>query len=318
MMTPFPWAPPKRDRSLITQSRMRRAAVWTRAVVALLVLPAIAHAQDGRTKLDTTFAFDKTGAVELDVTAGSIHITTWDKPSVHVVVGVTGGGEFDFDGNHSRLTLSGYARHNAKQWGVQCTLMVPTGARLRLSTVAAPISVTGVSGSISASSVSGLIDLADVSGNIDIDNVSGKIHVAGAPGEVHVSGVSSDIVIEGASGAVDVESVSGTVHMNKIRSSRVNVTNVSGSVAYDGWLDPQGLYDMESHSGWIALSVPPKSNAWVNVETFKGTVRNNYPDAVRRTEDPDDADTNYHYTLGKGGAKVRLETFSGQIQITSR
>jgi DUF4097 and DUF4098 domain-containing protein YvlB len=292
-------------------------------VLATVLRPAHARAQDARaqdarTKLDTTYAFNKTGAVELDLIAGAIRITSWDRPSIHVVATGTGGGAFDFDGNHSRFTLSGYTIGRSKQGSVNCEISVPAGTRLRLNSIAAPVTVVGMSGSVSVSSVSGAVEITGASGAIDVDNVSGKIHVAGAPTEVHVSGVSSDVTIEGATGSAEVESVSGMVRLNNMRTNRVNVTNVSGSVSYDGWLDPQGLYDMESHSGWIALALAPKSDAWVNVETFKGAVRNTYPDAVRKTEDPDEAETNYRYTLGKGGAKVRLETFSGKIQITSR
>jgi hypothetical protein len=285
---------------------------------ATILCAAPTYAQDGRTKLDTTFAFDKSGVVELDVTAGSIRIISWNRPSIHVVTTGTGGGMFEFDANHSRFTLSTYTNKRNQEGGVSCEIMVPSGTRLHLNSVAASISVTGVTGSVNVSSVSGAVEITKVSGVIEVDNVSGKIHIAEAPSEVHVTGVSSEVTLDGATGSADVESVSGAIHMNNMRTSWVNVTNVSGSVRYEGWLDPQGLYDMESHSGGIALSLAPKSNAWVNVETFKGAVGNTYPNAVRRAEDPEDLETNYRYTLGKGGAKVRLETFSGKVQITSK
>lgn len=300
---------------------------WVGVLTVCVGYAAPAHAQDTRTKIDTTTTFDKSGVLELDIVAGNVRVTTWDRPSVHVVANATGSAAFDVDVTRSRMTLNAYTtgwiplgdhvRMN-KEGRVDCNITVPAGVRVRITSVAAPVTVSGVSGPIDISNVSGAVDLTNVSGNVNVDNVSGKIHVSGAPGEMHVTGVSGDITLDGVVGVLDVESVSGAIRMNNVRSTRVNVNNVSGSVSYDGWLDPEGRYDMESHSGWIAMTIAPKANAWVNVETLKGSVRNTYPQSVRQTEEPDDAATVYRYTLGKGGAKVNLETFSGKVQITSR
>jgi hypothetical protein len=281
----------------------------------LVCIPAVMYGQDGLSALDTTLAFDKNGTVELEVITGSVRVTTWDRNMIRVHVTTTGKAVFDFDANRTRASLTDERRGAGS---VICEVTVPLAARVRVTSVAAPITITGIAGLASIHSVSGPVDVTGSPRRIDIENVSGKVHVAGTPAEVNINGVSSDISVEGATGRVNIESVTGPVRVAATRSPRINVTTVSGPLIYDGTFDPDGRYDMESHSGAVTLTLADKANATIEVETFSGTVKTSYPNATRRAEDPGEASTNFRYTLGLGGAKVNVTTFSGKVSITQK
>jgi DUF4097 and DUF4098 domain-containing protein YvlB len=267
-----------------------------------------------RRQIDTTFAFDTRGNIEIDAIGGSVRITGWNRSTIRVRVIGENGGTFELDADRSRVSL---VQQEVRRGTVRYEISAPTGIRVRVASVDATIAVTSIAGTVSATSVSGAIDIAGPTRRSEIETVSGRVQVGGAPTDVNVTTVSGGVVVEGATGAVRVESVSGAVQLRG-RPVRAEVSGVSGAISYEGSLNEKGRYTFESHSGGVQLTVAMPARVWLDVETYSGAVRVDVPNALRRPEASDDAKTRFRYTIGGGGARVRVESFSGRVTVGAR
>ena len=93
---------------------------------------------------------------------------------------------------------------------------------------------------------------------------------------------------------------------------------VSGDVAYAGTVDPAGRYDFHSHSGTVHLELPAGTNAALSMETFSGEIDRQFPLTLRpeaATSDRGRRPRRMEFTLGTGGPRINVETFSGDVVI---
>lgn len=309
--------------------RARHAALLGVCGVCMLgAVSTIAAAQgrsrtddEGMTKIDTTIAFAPTGSVDLELISGSMRVTTWDRNEVRVVANATGDARIEFDASRSHLSMeqSRHGRWGARDGGngtVTYQVTVPAGVRGTLGAVSGSIDVAGVRGGLEVSNVSGAVTVRDAGQSVSVDAVSGRINVANVQGDAHVESVSSGITIANVGGSLSAESVSGSIAMSGVRGARVRANSVSGQLDYTGAINPSGRYDFESHSGRVTLRLASNANALVSVNTFSGSVSSDYPGAVRRPGSDDDEGRTYGYTIGRGDARVHVETFSGTVLIT--
>lgn len=281
-----------------------------------------AAAQDsGFTKIDTTVAFSPSGSIDLELVAGSMTVTTWDRNEVRVVASATGDARIEFDASRSHIDMEQARRgrwgsRNGGDGTVTYQVTVPAGVRGTLGAVSGSIDVAGVRGGLEVSTVSGAVTVRDAGQSVSVEAVSGRVNVANVQGDAHVESVSSAITISNVSGSLSAESVSGSIAMSGVRGARVRANTVSGRMDYAGAINPAGHYDFESHSGRVTLRLASNASAAVSVNTFSGSVSSDYPGAVRRAGSDDDDGRTFEYTLGRGDARVRIETFSGTVLIT--
>jgi DUF4097 and DUF4098 domain-containing protein YvlB len=183
--------------------------------------------------------------------------------------------------------------------------------------VSGSINATGLRGAVDVSNVSGSVDLRDLGSSLNVEGVSGRITVANVTSDAHVENVSGRVSVSGVGGSVTAETVSGGIGVAGVRGDRVHVTTVSGDIDFAGSVAGSGRYEFETHSGDANLKLASNTQATVSVETFSGSVSNDFPGAVRRkNSDPDDDSTNYDFVINRGGGRVRVETFSGSVHIS--
>lgn len=290
---------------------------------ASALAPAVAAAQDeGVTKIDTTIAFASNGSIDLELIAGGMTVTTWDRNEVRIVANATGDARIELDASRSHIDMEQSRRghwgsRNGGDGTVTYQVTVPAGVRGTLGSVSGSIDVAGVRGGLEVSTVSGAATVRDVGESVSVEAVSGRVNIANVQGDAHVESVSSGITISNVSGSLSAESVSGSIEMTGVRGARVRANTVSGRLDYTGAINPSGHYDFESHSGRVTLRLASNASAAVGVNTFSGSVTSDYPGAVRRPGNDDDNDgRTYEYTLGRGDARIRVETFSGTVLIT--
>lgn len=174
-----------------------------------------------------------------------------------------------------------------------------------------------VCGSLDVSNVSGAVDVCDFGSSLSVEGVSGSITAANIGSDTRVENVSGRISITGAGGSVSAETVSGSIAVRGVRGDRVHATTVSGNIDFAGTVGPSGRYEFETHSGRTDLKLASNASAAISVETFSGSVSNDYPGATRRRNgDPDDDRTNFDYVIGSGQGRVRVQTFSGTVHIS--
>ncbi len=276
----------------------------------------------GVARIDTVVPFSSNGTVDLSLIAGTMKLSTWDRNQVRVVASTTGQPSLQFDASNSHVSLeqassSRRSRNGDDVGRATYEVTVPVGSHATLSAVSGSIDASGVRGPVEVSNVSGSVDVRDVGSSLSVEGVSGSITARNIGNDARVENVSGRISVAGVGGTASVETVSGSITIGGVRGDRVHATSVSGNIDFAGPVNGSGRYEFETHSGRTDLKLASNVNAAISVETFNGSVSNDYPGVTRRrNSDPDDDRTNFDYVIGRGEGRVRVQTFSGSVHIS--
>ena len=149
---------------------------------------------------------------------------------------------------------------------------------------------------------------------LDAKTVSGDVRGHGLRGELDIGTVSGDVQLNDlTAGTLDVASVSGEIDLDQVQAKNVSAETVSGDVTYIGDIADDGNYDFKTLSGDVVVTVPRQPDAQLSAVTFSGDFSSDFPtstDSRRRRH-------RYNATWGNGGARLDLESFSGDISIRS-
>ncbi|MEJ7812248.1 MAG: DUF4097 family beta strand repeat-containing protein [Gemmatimonadaceae bacterium] len=289
--------------------------------VAVAVHPAAAQRDRDRdrsrdeyaTRLDTTVALDRDGLVELAITSGSIIVTGWDRGEVRVRA-FSERGTIDFAATSSRVALDARPR-GGRMGDTHYEITMPVGARLQMRSISGELSARGVRGEVDARSTSGEIEIADVTRAMAA-TVSGSVRMLRVEGNVRVSTISGEVELQRVTGDVEAGTVSGEIAVSEARSRYVRAQTTSGSISFDGTVDPAGRYQFGSHSGSVHLTLPDSVGATLGVETFSGEIDSDFPMTLMPGERLSSTHgRRFEFKLGDGRARISAGTFSGEIQI---
>lgn len=269
-----------------------------------------------RSRIDTTFAFSKDGAVSLNVPSGEIIVRGWSDARVQVKA-TSDDANIRFDASGSRLTLetAGYRGHGDD---VRFEVTVPYGVHVAARAQSGDVSVRGTRGEVEVGSQSGDIVVEDV-GRLDVNSLSGDFQGARIRGDVEIHSVSGEARLSDVNGDIEIESVSGDITIDGAVSRYVRAHTTSGDVEYRGTIDPQGRYDLAAHSGDIGITIPESSSAQLTVSTWSGSIESDFPITLRPGEHGIGSAMAKRFTfeIGSGAARISLESFSGDININS-
>lgn len=313
--------------TLMTRTAHSGAAMLLALAVSSLLLPAAASAQrrdrwsddDGESRIDTTVAFSRNGTVGVTLPNGEIIVRGWDRAEVRIHA-TSEDGDIRFSlatsqvmnaGSSSRLTL-GMANGGSREGHFELT--VPYGARLSVHSQSADIDVRGTRGDVEANSQSGDMHVEDV-GRLDLGALSGDVQVRDVNGDAGVRTISGDFRLDGVKGDIDVETVSGEIEVRDATSKFVRAHSVSGDVTYVGTIDPAGRYELTTHSGEIQVTMPRAASAQIGVSTWSGSVDSDFPITLKPGEHGFGNAKRFTFDVGRGEARVSLESFSGDITI---
>ncbi|HYV05129.1 MAG TPA: DUF4097 family beta strand repeat-containing protein, partial [Blastocatellia bacterium] len=126
-------------------------------------------------------------------------------------------------------------------------------------------------------------------------SVSGDVHVTGVTGHLHASAVSGDVHIKDVSGSVSATSVSGDVNVDIARI--------------------EGAEDMKftTVSGDVTLSLPASLDADVDMSSFSGSIKTDFPVEIRSEKF---GSRNWaRGKLGEGSRRLRISTVSGDVSL---
>lgn len=293
------------------------------AAAMLAATPPGAHSQRDRdeyqSRIDTTFAFSRTGTVELQAGAGEIIVSGWSRDQVRVRA-TSERSALRLDASPSHLSL-GLRSPGSRSSDTRFEVTVPVGARVRANTSSGDIQITGSKGEVEARTQRGDIVVEDAAGSVELNALSGDIVTSAIAGELRVGVLSGDVRIRQVTGDVEVKTVSGGIDLRDARSRFVRVGSTSGDITFDGTVDPTGRYELQTHSGDIDLMLPANVGAQLTVSTFSGGIDSEVP-LVLIPGNQGGAGSHgkkFTFTLGRGGgARIIAETFSGDIMIRSR
>jgi len=195
---------------------------------------------------------------------------------------------------------------------VNYTLWIPDKASPEIKSISGDINIDAVGGAVKAHAVSGGVDILGASGNVDVNVVSGDIRLENVSGDVYLKAVSGSIEAARVKGSIQAETVSGRVRLEDVSEARtVRAKSLSGGIVYNGTIDAQGRYTLESHSGNVRMTIPAASAFDFNAKTFSGVIETDFPIEVSGKISPREI----RGVVGGGGADIKLSSFSGNIEL---
>ena len=175
---------------------MQRTFLLT-ALLLAAVMPAAAQSrrdrdEDYQSSIDTTFTFDKRGAISMSVGSGEIIVRTWNRDQIHVRAR-SERSVVRMDATPTRVSLD-LSRPRGGDTRFEVT--VPVGVRVSARATNGDISITGTKGGVEAKSQSGDLHIEDVAEMIDLGTFSGDITARGLSGNIDVSAISGDVELD--------------------------------------------------------------------------------------------------------------------------
>ena len=265
-------------------------------------------------RVDTTVAFSRGGTVELQLVNGEIIVNGWSRDQVRIrATSERSGLRLDASSGFITLGLRSGAGHSGD---TRFEVTVPVGTRVRANTTSGDIRITGSKGDVDARTQRGDVALEDVGSNVEVSAFSGDVDVTSVAGNLRVSVLSGDVQVRGVGGDVEVKTVSGEIDVRDARSRFVRASSTSGDITFEGVIDANGRYELETHSGDVDLTLPSSVGALLTVSTYSGGIESEFPLVLLPGTQGDSK--RFNFTLGRGGARITAESFSGDINIRSR
>lgn len=294
------------------------------AIVLALCACAGSTSVFGATPVDQTRALDARGHIEIDNLKGRIQVRGWDRNEVHITGSLgTGVEKLVIEGSGDHLEVRAQYPKQLGAWRgdrtgpTELLLQVPLRASLDIQSVSANVDVDGVApDDLGVDTVSGDIVVAAAPRHADINSVSGSQRVTINSDDVKVEAVSGAIDLRGRlNGEVHAETVSGRLSIDTAggRLQRLQAGTVSGGVDVRTALAEGGHIKAETVSGDIRLRLPRALSARVSGETFSGSLK---APGAHVKKDEFGPGSRFEQSYGNGSADVRMESFSGDAELS--
>jgi hypothetical protein len=171
--------------------------------------------------------------------------------------------------------------------------------------------VNDVGGDVQATSMTDDLTVSKVKGRAVVSAISGNITLREITEGIKATAVSGSVNVSDSSGRIEVVTTSDSVILTNLDSKDVIAKSTSGDVRFTGKIHEGGNYELESFSGEVLLMLSPESNFTVSAQTWNGSLNTEFPLQLSRS-------TGGNFltgTVGKGGADIRVKSFSGSVQI---
>jgi len=283
-------------------------------MVALFAPVVAAHAEE----IDRTLEMSEDGLVSVENVAGTVEFVTWDRAEVQVR-GEAGRSveEVEISSTSGGVQVRVVNRKGERRVdGTDLQLRIPEAASVEAETVSADITLKGSRGErVNLNSVSGDLEVEASPQRIDVQSVSGDVEFEGSVTRSSFETVSGEIVIVGASGEVRANTVSGDVTLEAGEVAQGRFEAVSGDLILSLSLADGGRLACDSMSGDVRLSLPSSQQAEFTAQSFSGSIHTDFGKSAQVSKGPG---VMLEHRAGENGAKIRLESFSGDISIRSR
>jgi DUF4097 and DUF4098 domain-containing protein YvlB len=284
-------------------------------VLAALLVPHTAMAAED---IDSSYDIPGDGLVRVENMAGSVSFTAWDRDEVHIRGRVADDvEEVDIETTSNGIRIQVRNKRNQRNIdGTQLHLKVPVGASIEAEGVSSDLSVGGSRGvSIMLTTVSGDVEVDAESERVELASVSGDVEFEGSAGRINAESVSGDVTLIGIREEVESSTVSGDITLEGEMISNGRFETVSGDLNLVLALAADGRLNCDAMSGDINLRLPGSQEAAFFAQTFSGTIQTEFGDPRQLSKSP--SGSTLKASTGDNGARVRLETFSGDISIRS-
>lgn len=287
---------------------------WICALLALAPIAALAGQS-----VDKSWDIDANASVSIENIAGEIVIQAWNRNEAQLT-GELGDSveELEVDASKSRLQIS--VKHRSERYSssrhtdeTRLKLMVPRGAGIDAVGVSADIGISGMDNEkLSANSVSGNVKVDAKSKWVSIESVSGDVAFEGETRRISAESVSGDVDLSGISGEISATTVSGDMELAAGQIESAKLETVSGDIDMSGEVANNGRLTAESMSGDVTIILPAGQDGVFKAQSFSGRIGTDFGEVKDAGHGPG---SYLKYVAGKGGAEIRVESFSGSINL---
>ncbi|MBF8292107.1 MAG: hypothetical protein HW392_934 [Steroidobacteraceae bacterium] len=290
------------------------------AIAAVLV--AAATQADAAQNLSKRAAVAADATIDVSNVEGRVDVTAWDRNEVELTAVLEDDKdrlEFEATDRQVRIKVVRPNDRYGNRKDAILTLKIPKDARISAETVSADITVAGVLGEQRLESVSGEVRTQAYDAPVKLSTVSGDGTISGTGGNaaLTVESVSGLITASGIRGSYDGEVVSGSLTINLAAAERLNARSISGDIDAHVELMPTARVEMETVSGEIKFTMNPPVNAEFDMESFSGDIESCFGKKAR-DKNRYGPGSELSFTEGSGGARVSINSLSGDITICDR
>ncbi len=291
-------------------------------LMTVLLLAGSATAFAG-TPIQESRDADATARIDIANVRGSVTVSAWQQNRIEIT-GTLGKGSkgLRIDGSGSRIDIEVEKPESSGwfNWGSSSQMedsildiRVPQAAELHIETVSAEVTVTGTGGRLlDVSSVSGRIRLDSNARELEVGSISGRIELSGNGERAHVETVSGDIDSRANRERLKLETVSGNIAVSTDSYREFSASSVSGDISLRGKPLDDARVDAETMSGDIRIDAGSDLSARIEAETFSGRIRSDFG----KVEEPEHGPgRSLDTSVGDGRARIKIDTFSGDISI---
>jgi len=213
-------------------------------------------------------------------------------------------------------------RNNRRNVDVSVAFNVaaPEGTRIIVKSISGNISVRDIMGGLTLETISGSVRISNAGRMVNGRSISGDIELVDTKveGALEAGTISGTVRLRRLSArSVAVNSVSGNVELEDVTSERIGAQVISGNINFSGDLQPNGRYELTSHSGNVRLAIAAGAGFQVEASSFSGSINTDFPITLQGGQSGR-RNRALRGTVGGGGAVLDLTTFSGTIHITKR
>jgi len=317
--------------------KSKKLASLTAILVALFFLvgfyPAETAAKEKHEeKFEKTVSLAKDGEVILKNISGGIEVKSWNKDQVKIdALKVSEASTLSQAKENSKkveisvskegkiLRIETKYPKKKKIWGnksfsvsVHYRLWIPDKASAKIKSVSSGVVLEEIGSTVKVDAVSGDVEVRKAKKGVDCETVSGNMKLQDIVGDAYLKTVSGKITLEKMRGSIEAETVSGRIELREVSAAKVvKGKTVSGSIVYQGEINSEGRYSLKSLSGNIEMLLPSDSGFEFEAETFSGNIESDFQITISGKAKPREIQG----VVNKGGALVKISTFSGSIHL---
>ena len=289
-------------------------------VTGLLAMALVAPVTAADREVKESGPASATGTVMIENISGSIVVVGWDKAEISVEGTLSGDiEELKFKTGKKKTQIEVVYPKNQKNIKGEANLVinVPRGSRLEVECISAFIEVSDVTGQVDVASISGDVTVTGECEEIEAESISGNVFIEGGAPEIEISSISGKVRARGKASDIEAGTVSGNIDLAFDKFLGLNVESVAGDAKIKGDLAGDAHFSIDLHSGDLILTVPADLSADFEIETFSGEIDNGFGQKSRKTSKYAPG-RELEFTVGGGEARVRINTFSGDVVIRTK
>lgn len=315
-------------------ARKKWAGLLALAVALAFAIGTLWAREKYEEKFEKTESLARDGKVYLSNISGDIEITSWSQNQVRIeAVKVSQASSADkAKSNAAEVTIEvaregdtlrietkyperkGFFGRESMNVSINYKLQVPDRASVEVRSISGDVTIASLGGPAKIRTTSGDVKINKATG-VDVNLTSGDLTVENIAGDAYLKTVSGDIEVTTVKGSLEAASVSGDIDFRDVSEARTATgKTVSGNITYIGTILAGGNYEFESMSGDIEMTIPAGSGFDFEANTFSGVIDTDFSIEVSGKLSRKEI----HGTVNKGGARIRLKSFSGNIDLKKK